>query len=175
MPLELDRLRAAGAQQYTFTATTTGNEPLTVDAVLPQNPGEHWILENWSCLANLITRKPDTNGGFPPLSGLFIVPIGTAPESTTEATGGWVMTKRGILVPMGPPGSTVAAINGIAPFPYALTLAPGYKMTLQYGFMLRAIITCAQGTGTPGPGAGSLGVLSGFAYRERDKDPLGCD
>lgn len=175
MSIELDRLRAAGATQYTFTATTAGNEPLTVDARFPQNPGEHWILENWSLLAQLATRKPDTNGGFPPLSGLFIVPDGTAPETAAEATAGWVLSKRGILLPMGPPGSTVAAINGVAPFPYALTLAPGYKITLQYGFMLRAIITTAQGTGTPGPGAGSFGNLVGFAYRERDKDPLGCD
>jgi hypothetical protein len=175
MPLELDRVRAAGAQQYSASAVTTGNEPLTVDLVLPQAPNEHWILENFSLLANLITRQPNTATGFPPLTGLFIVPIGTAPENITEAAAGWAINKRGVLLPMGPPGASVATIAAGPPYAFALTLAPGYKMTLQYGFMLRAIVTCAQGNAAPGPGAGSSGFLSGFAYRERDKDPLGCE
>lgn len=171
---ELDRVRAAALQPFSVSATTAADEPLTVDMVLPQTPGEHWIVESAALMANLVTRQPNTAPGFPPLTGIFLVPIGTAPETQAEAVAGWAMNKRGMLLPLGPPGANVATIAAGPPYAYALTLAPGFKITVQYGYMLRAIVTCAQGSATPGPGAGSLGVFTVFATRERNVNPLEC-
>jgi hypothetical protein len=171
---ELDRVRAAGLTQYSASTLTAGNEPLTVDLVLPQTPGEHYIIETASLLANLTAKQPNTAPGYPPLTGLFLTPIGTAPESITEAAAGWVMTKRGVLLPLGPPGAAVGTIAAGPPYAFALTLAPGYKITMPYGFMLRAIVVPDAGNAAPGPGAGSLGVLTAFVYKERDADPAVC-
>jgi hypothetical protein len=171
---ELDRVRAAALQPFSVSATTTGDEPLTVDLVFPQAPDIHYIVETAALMANLVTRQPNTAPGFPPLTGLFLVPVGTAPETTAEATAGWVMGKRGMLLPLGPPGANVATIAAGPPYAYALTLAAGFKINVQYGYMLRAIVTCAQGSATPGPGAGSIGILTAFATRERNVNPLEC-
>lgn len=172
--MELDRIRAAGLTQYSASTLTAANEPLTVDLVLPQTPGEHYIIETASLLANLTVKQPNTAPGFPPLTGLFLVAIGTAPESTAEAAAGWAMNKRGLLLPLGPPGAAVATIVAGPPFAFALTLAPGFKITIPYGFMLRAVVVCDAGNAAPGPGAASLGVLTAFVYKERDTDPVVC-
>lgn len=172
--MELDRVRSAGLTQYSASTLTAGNEPLTVDLNLPQTPGEHYILETASLLANLTAKQPNTAPGFPPLTGFFLVPVGTAPESLAEAAAGWAMNKRGLLLPMGPPGAAVAAIVAGPPFAFALTVAPGFKITIPYNYMLRAIVVCDAGNAAPGPGAGSLGVLTAFVYKERDTDPVVC-
>jgi hypothetical protein len=171
---QLDRTRAAGVQPITASTVTAGDEPLIVDIQLPASPGEHYIVEGASLNANLITRQPNTAGGFPPLSGIFLCPPGTPTELLTEAQAGWNMNARPVMVPLGPPGANVGAIGAGPPYAFALTMVPGFKMTVPYNWFIRAIVTCAQGTATPGPGAGSRGVFTVMAYKERDADPVVC-
>jgi hypothetical protein len=168
MPLDL--YRATGASPYSVSTLTVGDEPMICDLLLPATPGKHWIIETAALKATLAVRGPSTAGGFPPVTGLFLCPPGTPGESLAEAQAGISMSARGILMPMGPPGANVATVG--ATFAYALTLAPGFKCTVPLGWFLRAIVSCLQGTATPGPGAGSLGILTALAYQEPDSQPL---
>ncbi len=78
-----------------------------------------------------------------------------------------------MLLPMGPPGAAVATVGaGVFPFTWAMILAPGFKATVPYGWFLRAIISCVQGSATPGPGVGSTALFTALAYREKDTDEL---
>jgi hypothetical protein len=180
MDLQLDRQRATGAQPYSASTTpngtslTTGDEPLIIDLLLPSYPGKHWIVEQLSLRATLITRGPTTAGGFPPNTGLFLCPPGTPSESLTEAQAGINLAARPLMLPMGPPGANVATVG--VTFAFALQLAAGFKCTVPYGWFLRAIVSCLQGTATPGPGAGSSGMLTALAVLENDGAPQeGCD
>ncbi len=170
--MELDRQRAAGLQNLTGSTTTTGQEPLIVDLPIPQTPGKHYIVEQVSLIALLVTRGPSTAAAFPPNTGLFLCPPGTPKETLADATAGMnIAARAGVMLPMGPPGSNVATIGaGAFPFSFALTSAPGFKMTVPYGWFLRAIVNCLQGSATPGPGTGSIGVLSAMLYQENDTD-----
>jgi len=172
--MELDRIRSAATQPYSASAVTVANEPLIVDVLFPSNPGEHYIIELATLKANLTVRQPNAAGSFPPLSGLFLCPPGTPTELLAEAQAGWSMNARPVLLPLGPPGANVGTIGAGPAFAFALVLAPGFKITVPYGWFLRAIVTCAQGTLTPGPGALSLGVLTVMACKERDVDPAEC-
>lgn len=167
---ELDRQRAAGVQAFSGTITTTGDEPIVVDLALPGFPGEHWIVEQASLRALLTLRGPSTAGGFPPNTGLFLCPPGTVTETLTEAQNGINMAARPLMLPMGAPGANVATVGaGAFPFTFALQLAVGFKITVPYGWSLRAIVSCLQGTATPGPGAGSVGLFTALAIREKDQ------
>lgn len=174
-PIQLDRQRAAGASLFTATQVTAADELIQIDLKLPPFAGQHWIIEHGSLIAGLTTRAPTTSGGFPPNSGIFLCPEGTAPESLAESQAGINLSARPILLPLGPPGSSVATIPaGAFPFSWALTLAPGFKTTVPYGWFLRAIVSCLQGTATPGPGANSFGRFSVLAFRESDNEPGAC-
>lgn len=175
--MELDRARAAATQPYFASTITTGNEPLIVDWIPPQSStvGEHWIVFNASLKANLTAKQPNTSTAFPPLTGLFLVPIGTEVETLAQSAAGWNMNARTILLPLGPPGAAVATIAAGPPYAFALTLATvSGPLTVPYGWMLRAIVVCDAGNAAPGPGALSNGILTVFAMRERDKDPEVC-
>jgi hypothetical protein len=165
-----DVIRAAGASPYIFTTITAGDEPLIVDAVLPSVPNKHYIVESACCMLDLSTRAPVDNRGFPPLTGLFRCPSGTPIETLAQAQAGWNRLARPELLPMGAPGGDFASINLLAPFPFALVLAPGFKITLQPNYFIRAIVTCVQGTAAPGPGALSVGQLVVWATLENN-DP----
>lgn len=173
--IQLDRQRATGAQFFSAQATTVGQEPLIVDLALPAYPGKHWIVESLSCLVKCATRGPSTAGGFPPNSGLFLCTPGTPGESLAEASAGISMAARPHLLPLGPPGASVATVGaGAFPFTFALTLTPGFKSTVPYQCFVRAIISCLQGTATPGPGTGSVGTITALCYLEDDKEPGEC-
>jgi hypothetical protein len=167
---ELDQIRAAGAQHFALAGTTAGDEPLTIDLALTPTPGKHWIVEHLCLIAQLQTRAPADNRGFPPLSGLFLCPPGTPIESLATAQSTWLIEARPILLPMGLPAGDFGsiAVADAAPFPYALVMAPGFKVTVPQGWFLRAIVTCQQGTATPGPGVNSRGILRALAYQEVD-------
>jgi hypothetical protein len=170
--IQLDRQRATGAQPYSAStglngaSLTTGDEPMIIDLLLPQTVGKHWIVEQLSLRARLTLRGPSTAGGYPPCSGLFLCPPGTPGESLTEAQAGIVLAARPLMLPMGVPGANVATVG--ASFAWALQLAAGFKCTVPYGWFLRAIVSCMQGTATPGPGAGSSGILTALAVLEDD-------
>lgn len=175
--IQLDRIRAAGVQKISASTTTTGQENLIVDLTPPHLPGYHYIVEQASLIAGLVTRGPSTAGGYPPATGLFLCPPGTPGESLAEAQAGIVLAARPILIPLGPPGANVNTVGaGTFAFSYALTSAPGFKCTLPYGWFIRAIVACLQGTATPGPGTGSQGILSVLCYQEKDNDvnPADC-
>jgi hypothetical protein len=172
--MELDRKRAAGVQNLTGSTTTTGQEPLIIDLPIPQTPGKHYILESASLVAKLATRGPSGASSFPPNTGLYLCPPGTPVETLADAVAGMNISARaGVLLPMGPPGANVATIGaGTFGFAFALTLAAGFKMTIPYGWFLRAIVVCQQGNAAPGPGTGSIGFLSAMLYQESDVDPI---
>src|SRR3989304_3657565 len=91
-------------------------------------------------------------------------------ETLAQAQTSWNLNARPILLPMGQPGGDFAsiAVASAAPFPFALTLAAGFKTTVPLDWFVRAIVTCVQGTATPGPGAGSIGRLYALAHQEED-------
>lgn len=168
-PIQLDRQRAAGVQSFAGTQTTAGDEIILIDLQLPGFPGQHWIVEQASVIAGLVTRAPTTAAGDPPNTGIFLCPPGTPIETLAQSVAGINLAARPIMLPMGPPGSTVATVGaGVFPFTKALQLAPGFKATVPYGWFLRAIISCLQGSATPGPGAGSTALFTALAVRESD-------
>ncbi len=170
IPEQLDRQRATGAQLLTARVTTTDDSPLIVDLMPSPVQKCHWIIENLCLMASLASRAPSTPGGYPPLTGLFLCPPGTLPETLAQAqTDNWNMAARPILLPMGLPGGDFAELGVAPPYAMALSLAAGYKLTVPINWFVRAILTCAQGTATPGPGSGSIGVLSALATLETDK------
>jgi hypothetical protein len=175
--IQLDRQRAAGAQVFSASNISVGDEPLIVDLMLPGYAGQHWIVESLSLVAGLTTRTPALSGGFPPNSGLYLCPPNTPSETLAQAQAGINLDARPILLPMGPPGSAVGTVGAgafAAGGTWALTLAHGFKITVPYLWFLRAIVVCAQGTATPGPGINSIGRFSALAYRESDNEPGAC-
>ncbi len=169
---QLDRQRAKSAQPFSAQAVTVGDEPLIVDLQLPATPGKHWIVELVSFVATLALRGPSTAGGFPPNSGIFLCQPGTPGESLAEAQAGINMAARPILLPLGIPGANVGTVG--ASFTWAMTSQAGMKTTVPLGYVLRAIVSCLQGTATPGPGVGSRGTLTVLATLEDDRDPMEC-
>ncbi len=171
MLTQLDRERAAGVQLFLQTQTTIGDENIAIDLLLPGKPGEHWIVEQASLIAGLTVRQPNTAAGFPPNTGLFLCPEATQQETLAESQAGINLAARPFLLPLGPPGNAVATVGaGAFPFTFALTLAPGFKITVPDKWFLRAIVACAQGTLTPGPGINSRAVFSALCFREKDKE-----
>lgn len=176
-PIQLDRQRAAGSQLFTAVQTTTGDEIIQIDLKLPPFAGQHWIIELASVIAGLTTRVPSLSGGFPPNSGIFLCPEGTNPETAAASIAGIDLSARPFLLPLGPPGSAVATVGAgtfAAGGTWAMVTAPGFKQTVPMGWFLRAIISCAQGTATPGPGANSQARFSVLGYRESDNEPGAC-
>ena len=177
MGQQLDRQRATGAQPFTASAVTVGQEPLIVDLLLPPTAYKHWIVEMASLRAALVTRGPTTAAGFPPNTGIFLCGPATPVETLAEATAGINLAARPFLIPLGPPGGNVATVGaGGFAFTFAMVTAPGFKFTVPYGFFLRAIVSCLQGSATPGPGTGSQGTFTALCYLEDDKEqPEGCN
>ncbi len=175
---QLDRARAAGVQTFAQTMTTAADELIIIDLLLPGKPDEHWIVEQASVIAGLSVRAPTLSGGFPPNTGIFLCPPSTPSESLAESVAGINLAARPFLLPLGPPGNSVATTGAAFPagfpFAYALTLAPGFKATVPYQWFIRAIISCAQGTAAPGPGAGSRATFSALAVRESDRETGDC-
>jgi len=175
MVTQLDRARAAGVQSFAASVVTAADEPMIIDLLLPGFPQHHWIVEQASLIAGLALRGPTTSGGFPPNTGIFLCPPGTITESLAESVAGINLAARPIMLPLGPPGNAVGTVGaGTHPFTFALQLAPGFKATVPYQWFLRAIVSCLQGTATPGPGANSRGTFTALAYREPDKEPGDC-
>jgi hypothetical protein len=176
-PIQLDRQRAAGSQIFTGSQSTVGNEIIQIDLLLPPMDKQHWIIELASVIAGLTTRVPNVSGGFPPNSGIFLCPPGTNPESAAASIAGIDLSARPFLLPLGPPGSAVATVGAgafAAGGTWGMVTAPGFKQTVPFGWFLRAIISCLQGTATPGPGAGSTATFSVLAFRESDNEPGAC-
>lgn len=168
---DIDRQRARAAQYVTVQSVTAGDEVLVVDLRPAAIAQHHWIVEQFNMRANLVTRAPSTATGFPPFTGLYLCPPDAPLELLTQSqSDAWNQAAHPILLPMGLPGGDFAEI-GVAP-PYAMTLvaAVGFKFTIPFGWFLRGMIACAQGTATPGPGAGSIGVLLALMSPEPD-DP----
>jgi len=162
-------------QSFAQTFTSTADEVMIIDLMLPAFAEQHWIVEQASLVAGLTLRGPTTSGGFPPNTGIFLCPPGTVTEQLSESIAGINLAARPLMLPLGPPGSSVATVGaGTFPQTFALQLAPGFKATVPYGWFLRAIVSCLQGSATPGPGAGSRGVFTALAYRETDKEPGDC-
>jgi hypothetical protein len=126
-------------------------------------------VEQITAMTNLAVRAPSGTNGYPPLSGLFLCPPDTPGETLAQSVAGWVPEARPILLPQGLPGGNFATIGAAGPpFPFAMTLAAGFKVTVPWGFFLRAIVVCAAGVAAPGPGAASFGTLTALATFEAD-------
>jgi len=167
----IDVQRAAGAQDYSASATTAGQEPLIVDLLPTPTTGKHWIAEQVCCLANLVTRAPADARGMQPLSGLFLCPPGTPIETLAQAQGTtWNRDARPYALPLSDPLLNFGQLGAGPPYAIALTLIAGFKVTVPYGWFLRAIVTCQQGTASPGPGTASQGKLRALMTLEAD-DP----
>lgn len=172
---QLDRARAAGVQTFAQTMTTAADELIIIDLLLPGKPDEHWIVEQASVIAGLVTRAPTLSGGFPPNTGIFLCPPSTPSESLAESIAGINLAARPIMLPLGPPGNAAGTVGaGAFAFTFALQLAPGFKCTVPYQWFLRAIISCLQGSATPGPGVGSRATFTALAVRESDREPGDC-
>ncbi len=166
--IEPDVERAAAANELFASATTTANENLIVDLKPTPTINRHWIVEHLTLTANLTVRAPATTTGFPPLTGLFLCPPNTPVEPLATAQVGWLQDARPFLLPMGLPAGDFGTIGAGPPFAFALVLAAGFKISVPNGWFLRAIVACAQGTATPGPGAGSIGRLRALCLLEND-------
>lgn len=179
---QLDRERAAGSQFFKGGQTTVADEIIQIDLELPSFPDEHWIIESASLVAGLTVRAPSAAGvpipgSFPPNTGIFLCPFGTPRETLAESQAGINLNARPFLLPLGPPGAVagvVAAGAFAAGGTFAMTLAAGFKTTVPNGYFLRAIVSCLQGTATPGPGVNSVATFIAFGYREKNKNPGDC-
>jgi len=157
-------LRSA-LSRYSQTVLTVADEPMIVDLVVSANAGQHWVAERISFLASLTSRAPDTRG-VPPICGLFLCPPGTSKETNAQAVAGWNPQARPVALPLNDPYLNTAIVG--TTFAVQMVLAPGQRVTIPFGWFLRAIIVCAAGSATPGPGAASSGELTAMMTEEFD-------
>lgn len=159
----------SGLSPYGATTTTTGQEPLVVDLTFAAQAGFHWVAERIVFVSNLVTRAPNSSG-VPPITGLYLCPPGTRPESLTDAQASWNPAARPIPLPLNDPYLNYALVNvsGVTQYALMMVLAPGQRVTVPYGWFLRAIVTCEAGQASPGPGTGSTGTLTALMTQERD-------
>lgn len=166
--LPLDQRRAAGIRLIGANVKTVADEVLVVD-LLPPTPlvNAHWVVEHLCLTAVLTTRQP-INGT--PVCGLFLCPGGTPPvETGIQATAppGLTLGARPIVLPVSERAIPSEQIPG-AGWVLNITMQPGFKATVPGLWFLRAILNCAPATLTPGPGAGSIGILQATVVVEKD-------
>lgn len=147
-------------QTYIWTARdeTVGDEALTVTLPATPGAGERWIISRLT-LHGVCAVTPINSQS--PITGLFLVPVGTIEESLADGQGtvGWNIAARGIPLPAGVVvnATFIPTSNTYA---YVISLTQSSPLILTAGQTLRGVISCNPGTLTPGPGAGSWGVLT---------------
>lgn len=151
-------------------AVTGGDEPLVVDLAIPIQ-GQHWTAYQLSAFGVLATRVPVGNPI--PTFGLYMVPATAPPESLADAqingTIGWNATSRaGIALPYTLSTTRFGAGGGFA---FVCTALIQGECILPTGWMFRFIGSCAPGTATPGPGAGSNATLLAHVIEESNSRP----
>jgi hypothetical protein len=174
---QLDRARATAAQPFSALTRTAGDEPLIVDLPIPPagaNITRHAMLWSVVCLITIPStgRPPDTRG-LPPNSGLYLCPPGTPPETLAQAQTGINMLARPIPLPLNDPYLNVANVG--AGWSIQMVSAYGRLGVVPTGWFLRAILVCQQAAATPGPGAGSEGVLTALVNMEDARDMSACE
>lgn len=138
--------------------TTAGDEPLIVDAIPDIDMGQFGVLFAVSFLATLTLRQPDTRG-LPPNSGLYLCPPGTTVETLAQAQAGLNLDARPFIIPLEDPYLDVATIGAVPTYSLRMASQPGLKLPVPFGWFIRAIVVCQQGSATPGPGANSQGRI----------------
>lgn len=167
---EQDVYAAAGplaSQNGSSIVTTTADEPLVIDFTPQVNPGQVVIVTGISVVATLTQRQIDTRG-VPPGSGLFLCGPGTPPveAGTALVAPGVSVEARGMPIPLNDPYLNVQIASPAPSYAVQMVMAPG-KITVPERWFIRAIIMCAQGTATPGPGANSRGIMQVFGALQR--------
>lgn len=150
-------------------ADTVGWEALTATLLEGPTPGEHWIVHELTAWGILTANPPASGTLRPPLAGLFLVPLGTPPESLAagQAAPGFDIQSRGLPLSVDADVTALAAGSGyVFHIHYSGDLA--IPLILQAGLTVRGVVTCNPGTATPGPGVGSSMVLSLHYVRNRD-------
>ena len=151
----------AYGQNAIFSARgeTTDWEALTV--TLPNTPGangEHWVISRLT-MYGVCAASPSATQ--PPITGLFLVPVGTPKESLDagQSVIGWDVVSRGIPLASAIVIAATTIPGPPASFAYLLSLTVSSPLIVGAGQTLRGVVSCNPGTPQPGPGAGSWGVL----------------
>lgn len=143
---------------------TLGNEPLVIDLPVAPKPGEHWILDNVTAEGTLTLAAPPAGQLASPVSGFFLIPQNTPPETLAQAAAGISFDARTIPLPI------LASIVPLAAggWAYALFYNGVAGRTIPAGWTIRMIISCNPGVAAPGPGVGSTGLLIATVSPEQD-------
>lgn len=139
---------------------TSDDSPMVIDIDPTVLPEDQWILEGASFVA-MVKNAPSNNDWMFPVSGLWLVPFNTPVERTRDAGFNLNLLSRGQAIPLSPD-------TGFRTFGGGAGLAGAIGMIAQSGFQVsvpgshtvRAILTIAPGSATPGPGEESYGRLT---------------
>lgn len=146
----------ASAGFLSATSNVTDDSPLVATIGAQPRANEHWRVGFIVASGIWSTRPILSMTGWEPISGLFLVQQGTPLETLAQAQEvglGFNPNARGIVIP---------SILQVVPLPsgsfaFSFTAAPASgPLIVPEQFTLRAIVNCAPGTATPGPGAGSF-------------------
>jgi hypothetical protein len=79
------------------------------------------------------------------------------------------MNARGFQIPLADPYLDSAVLGAGPASAFGMAMRPGLKITVPFGWFIRAEVVCLSASATPGPGAASIGRLWVMGYQEDDK------
>lgn len=150
------------------------NGPMTLDLDPNVLPEDQWIIEGVSFMG--MTKIAPVDGRWlPPVSGLYICPPGTAPETQELANYQLNLRARPIPIPLDPYSGFRTFAAGISLWAGAVSMVgqSGFQVSVPGGWFLRAILVTRPGgaAGDPtGPGEESYGKLSALVRILRNLD-----
>ncbi len=152
-----DQTRATFEQQRAASAIAAANDILFVDLVLRPQSSKHYIISQLALVARLTVRDALD----PPISGLFLVPIGEPAPGVV-----WSPGSRGIPIPLS--ACYCCSVPLGTNFASSYVAQPGYKITVPRDYTIRGIIQCSETGATAGPGALSELLVKGLVVEEPD-------
>jgi hypothetical protein len=161
--------------------TMLDDGPMVCDLSLQVLPEDQWIIEGVSFQAS-VALAPSGDDWKPPVSGLFLCPLGTEPETQDDAARDLNLRSRQVPIPLDPytgfrnivstlPGATnVGAVQMVG--------QSGFQVSVPGGWFIRAILVLFPGgdgiVGT-GPGTNSYGTLRALVRVLRNLDTFQGD
>lgn len=163
LPPSLQQQRASLASPRYANGRTAAAEPLVIDLPVAPKPGEHWVLDSIAASGFISTAVPPAGQLLSPVSGFFLVPQNTPPETLAQAQAGVNLEARTIPLPV--LASIVPLVTG---WSYAIYYNGVPGKTIPSGWTIRMIVSCNPGDAAPGPGALSTGLLVATVSPELD-------
>ena len=165
-----DPLLTAPAQKIEVAQTIDDDGPFTLDYDPQVLPDDQWVIEGVSALYS-VNVAPADDRWKPPVSGLYLCPRGTEPETVQSSQFDLNLRTRPVPIPQDPyTAFRQFASSGINAGAIQMVGQSGFQVSVPGGWFLRAVLVTRPGTNTPGPGPGSYGRLTAVVRIIRKAD-----